>query len=74
MPACPTDLDHAFYGAKEKAFADKLLTVLETLAPGAAKKHRAEMERIANLSDEEYAKEFEEEHSVDPVDPVHAEL
>ena len=53
-------MDNAFYHAKDRAAADKLLMFLETLAPGAAKTARAEAERIANLSEEDYALEFSE--------------
>ena len=55
------DMDNLFYHAKDKAVADELIEFLENLAPGAAAKARAETKRIANLSEEEYAKEFPDE-------------
>ena len=64
---CVADLDDAFYHAKDKAAAEKLMSFLETLAPGAAVDARAETYRIANLSEEDYMLEFadmglEEDH------------
>ena len=54
-------MDNLFYHAKDKAVADELIEFLENLAPGAAAKARAETQRIANLSEEEYAQEFPDE-------------
>ena len=53
-----SDLDDSFYNAKDKEQADELLKFLESLAPGAVAKARKETERIANLTEEEYAMEF----------------